>query len=114
MTWPNQKVNDQSSDLPLPFAMVVESERIRQQNVLRAVRRDQEETVMVWTAAGTDYGTRRGFASIAATRWLNPDNYSSGLSNESAPMGILGDFEKHIDDVVFIRPFWIWTEPHRT
>jgi len=108
MTWPGQELDPKIYDLPSDLVQVVESERVRQQSVLRAVRRDQEETVMVWTAVGTNPGTGRCYASIAATRWLNPDNFSTGLSEESAPLGILGDFEKHIDGVVFIRPFWIW------
>ena len=113
MTWPAQELNPATSDVPSDLVQVIESERVRQQNVLRAVRRDQNETVMVWTAVGTDLGTRRCYASIAATRWLNGENHATDLSENAAPLGILGDLEKHIDDLVFIRPFWIWLTQSR-
>jgi hypothetical protein len=47
-------------------------------------------------------------ASIASSSWIIGHLFAS--YSGASPHGILGRYEKEIENVLFVSPFWIWHE----
>ncbi|MGA1841616.1 MAG: hypothetical protein ACMUIU_13420 [bacterium] len=98
----NQKISHENSGLDEATAKVIQKEREDQEKMLRFWN-DKIRTV-VWLANAKG----RTIASIASTDWINGNLFASYVG---APIqGILGRYEKKIEDIVFVSPFWIWGE----
>lgn len=100
ITMPDDDVTTINAGLPAHLSQVIQTERERQQRIIRYEKEDAK--TIVWTSAGEPY-----LASIADTRWVN---FTNMASDYYARMGVFGNFESQIENVVFISPLWIWYE----
>lgn len=100
VTTPKENIIQLNAQLEPSQAEVVHDHRVRQEERLKL--KNPKATTLVWTAPGNPC-----FASIANMEWVNIDNLASDYYH---PAGIFGDFESKDDEVIFIRPCWIWYE----